>query len=203
MFNHLSTERLCTEDGFAFAPIVVEACGGSWGPSATKIFLELAKTKSILSGESQDVVRTQLFQSLGVILHRENARAVARRMFPSFPLRHHFAGPAQCSFHAAGPGGRGGRRVSCFGRSLCPSPCSCLVSLPLWPCVARWWGPHRWRSLRVPPRPRLLLFFLSIYILIRFWGVMASCGFVRSKRFCIRSGTPIFRPGSWLGPVTC
>jgi hypothetical protein len=28
-------------------------------------------------------VRTQLFQNPSVILHRENARAVARRMFPS------------------------------------------------------------------------------------------------------------------------
>ena len=81
--NHLSTERLCMEDGFAFAPMVVEACGGSWGPSATKIFLELAKTKSVLTGESQDVVQLQLFQNLGVILHRENARAVVRRIFPS------------------------------------------------------------------------------------------------------------------------
>ena len=81
--NHLSTERLCMEDGFAFAPIVAEACGGSWGPSATKILIELAKTKSLFSGESQDVVQTQLFQSLGVILHRENARAVVKRIFPS------------------------------------------------------------------------------------------------------------------------
>jgi len=63
--------------------MVVEACGGSWGPSATKIFLELAKTKSVLTGESQDVVQLQLFQNLGVILHRENARAVVRRIFPS------------------------------------------------------------------------------------------------------------------------
>ena len=81
--NHLSTERLCMEDGFAFAPMVVEACGGSLGPSATKIFFEVAKTKSVLTGESQDVVQLQLFQNLGVILHRENARAVVRRIFPS------------------------------------------------------------------------------------------------------------------------
>ena len=71
------------EDGFAFAPMVVEACGGSWGPSAIKILRELAKTRSILTGESQDTVQTQLFQNLGVIFHRENARAVVRRCFPS------------------------------------------------------------------------------------------------------------------------
>ena len=76
------------EDGFAFAPMVVEACGGSWGPSGTKILLELAKTKSILTGETQDAVQTQLFQNLGVILHRENARAVARRIFPADSFSH-------------------------------------------------------------------------------------------------------------------
>ena len=54
--------------------------------------------------------------------------------------------------------------------------------------------------LAVAPRaaPSTAPAFLSlyIYILIRFWGVMASCGFVRSKRFCFRSGTSIFHPGS-------
>ena len=47
-----------------------------------------AKTKAMLSGESKDIVQTQLFQSLGTILHRENARAVARRMFPADTFSH-------------------------------------------------------------------------------------------------------------------
>ena len=81
--NHLSTQRLCQEDGFVFAPVVAEACGGSWGTSASKIFCELAKTKSLLTGESEEVVRKELYQSLGVILHRENARSVVKRMYPS------------------------------------------------------------------------------------------------------------------------
>ena len=61
--------------------MVVEACGGAWGPSASKIFADLAKTKSVLTGESKDVVQTQLFPNLGVILHRQNVRAVARKIF--------------------------------------------------------------------------------------------------------------------------
>jgi len=81
--NHLSTQRLCQDDGFAFAPVVAEACGGAWGPTARKIFHELAKTKSVLTGEPVDVVRKELYQSLGVILQRENARSVVKRMFPS------------------------------------------------------------------------------------------------------------------------
>ena len=82
--NHLSTERLCMEDSFVFGPMVAEACAGSWGPSATKIFVELAKTKSVLTGESQEVVQT--FQNLGFVLHKENARAVVRRIFLSDPF---------------------------------------------------------------------------------------------------------------------
>ncbi len=63
----------------AFQPMVVEAAGGFWGPSAVKVFTELAKSKSMLSGESVDVLLTQLYQNLGVILHRENARSIVKR----------------------------------------------------------------------------------------------------------------------------
>ena len=95
------------EDGFAFAPMVVEACGASWGPSGAKILLELAKTKSILTGESQDAVQIQLFQNLGVILHRENGGAVARRIFPADSLFHDLLNAAstlQASEAEAGAG---------------------------------------------------------------------------------------------------
>ena len=81
--SHLDTERLCQEEGFAFIPIVAEACGGCWGTSALKVFHEPAKTKSLLTGESTDLLQTQLLQNLGTTLHRENARAVVKRMFPA------------------------------------------------------------------------------------------------------------------------
>ena len=97
--------------------------------------------------------------------------------------------------------------MSCFGRSLCPSPCSCLVSLPLWPCVAQRWGPQPLSPLAAAPRAATstaLLFFPSIYLYILFLGgAMASGGFVQSKRFCNSSGTSILHPGSWLGPFIC
>ena len=80
--NHLSTERLCADLGFAFAPMMIETCGGFWGPAASTIFAEPAETKSIFTSEPKDVGQTQFFQSLGVIRHRENVRAVARRTFP-------------------------------------------------------------------------------------------------------------------------
>jgi len=59
--------------------MVVEAVGGAWGPASVKVFNELAKSKSILTGESVEFLHNQLLQSLGVILHRENARAVVKR----------------------------------------------------------------------------------------------------------------------------
>ena len=71
---------MCTEQGMGFAPIVMETYGGSWGPVAAKVFAELAKTKSLLTGEPQDYLLGQLYQSLGVILHRENARSILKRM---------------------------------------------------------------------------------------------------------------------------
>ena len=80
--NHLDTAALCAAEGIAFAPMVVEA-NGHWGPTAQRVFTELAKTKSTLTGESKEVALHHLHQGLGVILHRENARAVLKR-FQSF-----------------------------------------------------------------------------------------------------------------------
>jgi len=84
--NHLDTERLCQADGFDFCPVVVEAVGGAWGPAATKVLNELAKSKSMITGESVDHLRGQLYQNLGIILHRENARSVLKRLFELKPL---------------------------------------------------------------------------------------------------------------------
>ena len=78
--NHLDTARLCTEAGITFVPMVLEANGGVWGPSARKIFSELAKTKSVQSGEQKDKILGQLYQNLDVVLQRENSRAILRRM---------------------------------------------------------------------------------------------------------------------------
>ena len=56
---------------------------GHWGPTAQRVFSELANIKSTLTGESREVSLHHLHQGLGVILHRENARAVLKR-FQSF-----------------------------------------------------------------------------------------------------------------------
>ena len=69
----LDTASTCAEEGFGFSPMIMEAHGGGWGPVAEKVFAELAQTKSLLTGEPNDLLRNQLYQNLGVILHRENA----------------------------------------------------------------------------------------------------------------------------------
>ena len=47
----------------------------------TKTWNELAKHKCLIIGESESTVAVQLLQNLGLILHRENARAIMQR-FP-------------------------------------------------------------------------------------------------------------------------
>ena len=77
--NYLGTESACEAEGVRFIPVVVEAHGGGWGHQAHKLWNELAKRKSAITGELESTVACQLLQSLSVILHRENARAILRR----------------------------------------------------------------------------------------------------------------------------
>ena len=77
--SHLDTEELCRDNGVTFIPVICEADGGGWGPAAHKVWSELAKHKSIRSGEPSSIIVSRLLQSLGLILHRENARSILRR----------------------------------------------------------------------------------------------------------------------------
>ena len=77
--SHHNTESDCQAVGIHFMPMVVDAVGGSWGPTATKFFSELAKFKASVSGELRNTTLNHFHQSLGITLHRENARAIHRR----------------------------------------------------------------------------------------------------------------------------
>ena len=77
--SHMDTEAICQEEGITFIPMVCEADGGSWAPAAHQVWSELAKYKSVLTGEHSSIIATRLLQSLGLILHRENARSILRR----------------------------------------------------------------------------------------------------------------------------
>ena len=71
--SYLNTETTCQENGITFIPIICEADGGGWGPAAQAVWSELAKHKSAMTGEPSSITATQLLQSLGLILHKENA----------------------------------------------------------------------------------------------------------------------------------
>ena len=63
----------------SFIPMVMEACGGSWGPEAHKVWTEIAKTTAQATGEPESTVAARIFQNTGFILHRANARAIVRQ----------------------------------------------------------------------------------------------------------------------------
>ena len=69
----------CLEEGLNFIPLICEADGGGWGPTANAVWSELAKYKSVLTGEQNSTTATRLLKSLGLILHKENPRAILRR----------------------------------------------------------------------------------------------------------------------------
>ena len=78
--QHLSTLEACTSEGLQFVPLVVEACGGGWGPIALKTWRSLGEAISARTGEGSSVESQRLLQTLGIALQRENARAVLRRL---------------------------------------------------------------------------------------------------------------------------
>ena len=77
--THLDTAAACQAEGITFIPVVCEADGGGWGPSAHKTWSELAKHKCLITGESASIEAAKLVQNLGLILHRENARSILQR----------------------------------------------------------------------------------------------------------------------------
>jgi hypothetical protein len=77
--EYLNTQARCEEEGVSFLPVVVEAHGGGWGQEAHKVWAQLAKLKCSITGERESVAACNLLQRLGVILHRENARAILKR----------------------------------------------------------------------------------------------------------------------------
>ena len=69
---------------------MIEADGGGLGPAATDFLSQLAKIKNITRGEHQNNTLSHFYMHLGVILHRENARAILRRRVafaPDLPSR--------------------------------------------------------------------------------------------------------------------
>ena len=91
--QHQDTQTTCLAEGLQFLPLVAEACGGGWGPTATQVWKALATAIAARSNESASVEHDRLLQALAVALQRENARAVLRRL-GSYPASFCF----ECGF---------------------------------------------------------------------------------------------------------
>ena len=78
--TYKDTRTQCQDQGIQFIPMVMEASGGGWGPQARKVWTRLAKASSIISGEPESKQAEALLQRLSFTLHKENARAILRRV---------------------------------------------------------------------------------------------------------------------------
>ena len=79
--SHQGTRNMCQAQGITFIPMVMEAVGGGWGSVARGVWSALAKTSALATGEQQTESTCAIFlrQRLSMTLHRENARACAKR----------------------------------------------------------------------------------------------------------------------------
>ena len=78
--NYLSTAAQCEERGLQFLPIVIEAHGGSWGPTAKEAFKVLCRENANFNGIDTSTASSDFAQRMSITLERENARAILRRL---------------------------------------------------------------------------------------------------------------------------
>ena len=78
--RHQDTEELCLERGLLFQPFVAEAHGGGFGPVARRICGRVARAAAAISGEEVESKAADMLRRISTAIHRENARAVFRRM---------------------------------------------------------------------------------------------------------------------------
>ena len=76
--SHLDTKALCETAGIAFILMVVEAAGG-WAPAARKVWTDLASLMAAATGESVHCTIVRVLQGVGLVVQKENARAILRR----------------------------------------------------------------------------------------------------------------------------
>ena len=74
------TEAQCKDQGIQFLPLVFEAWGGGFGPTALGTIRAVSALAAVRTGEPASVVAEKLQQALSVCWQREAARAVLRRL---------------------------------------------------------------------------------------------------------------------------
>ena len=78
--TYLHTEQHCSAEGLQFLPLVAEACGGGWGPTAIDTWRTLGGLLAARSGDTPGAETDRLLQSLAVTLQRESSDACLCRL---------------------------------------------------------------------------------------------------------------------------
>jgi hypothetical protein len=87
--EHLDTAQACDAAGFRFVPMVFEAHGGAWSPTARGILDWIAGQVASVQHEPAHAVSFRIAQRTSCTLHRENARAILRRTAGEAPVSQH------------------------------------------------------------------------------------------------------------------
>ncbi len=77
--SFLDTHNHCKSEGIHLHPFVLEAAGGSFGPSARRVLSLFANSAAKLTGECSSQKVEQFSQRLSLILHETNARSILLR----------------------------------------------------------------------------------------------------------------------------
>ena len=84
--SHNDTARCCEAQGFSFTPMILEAHGGGWSRSARRVLTRVAKVVSAVWREGDEATSLRIAQRISISLHRENARAVLKRVARPLPV---------------------------------------------------------------------------------------------------------------------
>jgi hypothetical protein len=87
--EYLNTAQACEAAGFRFVPMVFEAHGGAWSPTARGILDWIAQQVAVVQHEPAHTVSFRIAQRISCTLHRENARAILRRTEGTAPVPQH------------------------------------------------------------------------------------------------------------------
>ena len=78
--DHQHTAQQCEQAGIRFIPIIMEAHSGSWSPLARSMLDWIARQRAAITLEEPATVSLRIAQRLFASLHRENSRAILKRL---------------------------------------------------------------------------------------------------------------------------
>jgi hypothetical protein len=83
--TYRDTGQKCRAQGFQFTPLIFESHGGSWSLAARRIFDFVAKQQQSVGEVGLQGASLKIAQRLSSTLHRENARAIFKRLAQQSP----------------------------------------------------------------------------------------------------------------------